>query len=283
MNKIKYTIIAIIFFCISSVSCTKEDTPQQNIKIKTEIAAFADLQKQLTDYNKSFGISETRGFWSFIKAIYTVAADVIGGIKGYGNKKSISGAITGAVGASAAAYGGWEVAIPFSGTSIGKPIKGYDCLDCVDRIDSLGIIHNEILIELYQEDSTLFVLGNGPALFLAIKLKSEEHYPDIDFTDVDATFIQEIADSVNTAIFESDNMSIAISRLKNSNPEISAELDIIEILFYGIAEIEDDEAFFNYIDGFKNIVMDSDIPEESKEVIRIGLAIVLGSKQLWQN
>ena len=63
---------------------------------------------------------------------------------------------------------------------------------------------------------------------------------------------------------------------------ISAELDVLDILFSGITQIEDEEELFEYIQGCRDIVMNADISEESKEVIRVGLSVALGSKILWK-
>ena len=204
MKNIKYIIVAAVFFCISIVPCNKEDTPHQNIKTETEVTAFADLQKQLVDYNKSFGISETRGFWKKLWGV--IKADAVGAVLGWvGGGFSGGGALLGATSASSAKALTITFSIPLS------PIGKLMSFDCVDLIDSLGIKHNEILMELYQQDSTLFELANEDALFLAIKIKAEERYPNIDFTDIDVNFMREVA-YIAVELSEPEGMVTAIGK-----------------------------------------------------------------------
>jgi hypothetical protein len=230
---INYIIIAVFFFCIATISCTKEDTPHQNIKTKTEVAAFANLHNQLIDYNKSFGISETRGFWKKLWGIFK--ADAIGAVLGCVGG-GFSGALLGATSASSAKALTFTFRTPLS--PIGRPIS-FNCLDCVDRIDSLGIWHNEILMDLYQQDSTLFELANEDSLFLAIKIKAQERYPHIDFTDIDVNFMLDVAHTAGE-LSESESMVTAIGRkVEFYKYDISAELSVLDVLFPGIAQIED--------------------------------------------
>jgi hypothetical protein len=270
MNKyIKCTVIAITLFCITTVSCTKEDTQQQNIKNKTELAAFTNLHNQLIDYNKSLGIEPTRGFWK--KFWRVVGSDAIG---------ALTGGLAGAIGGSAGAVLG-ILTTESMGTAINQNANSLTLSYDTDLslIDSMGLFHNEAIISLYEEDTTLFNPENRDDLMSAIVNLISSDYPNV--VSIGGRVLQNTIDSIISVIHKTDDISTAIGRFKIIFPNKEDELDIIGILLEGISEINDTDDIIRYIKGFREIVMDSDISEDSKEAIRAGLSVAFGSRLLW--
>jgi outer membrane lipoprotein SlyB len=273
MNKIlKLSIIAVLFFCIGTISCTKEDVPKQKINEQTKVETFANLHNQLVDYNKSFGIEPTRKAWW--KWLVCIGADVVGG--------AVGGLIGGGTGAAVGAIAGSSVANELTSNSMNVSANNNISLrrNNLSAIDSLGFLHNDIIIELYQTDSALFQPENEDELLLAIIGKVEEEHPS-DFVPVNFLAIKTLVHNIIDALNNADDISTAIGELKILYPVKSDELDIVAILLEGIIDIDDKDELLDYIEGFRDIVMDADISDESKESIRAALAIAIGSKNLW--
>ncbi len=270
----------LFFSTIFLVNCsTTEDAPKVDpVATQTEIA-FQDLSAELDAFNSEFlaihpTVANTRGpgrGWRI--AGYDAGGAVVGGAVG-----GIIGAIVGGIGASLWAW--------LRGDRIEISSDKNDDLLYGDQIinsslsDELGYVHNYVLrkiLDEYDHDALLSMDEN--TLYNILLEETEELGYDTSVlggnTIAFASKFERIIDVVAT-----DDVVALHNLVVEFNPSMQNEMSIAQIYTLMCEEI-DPTLLLDYTVAFRNIIVESDIPDESKALLQQTVSVGAGSSILW--
>lgn len=276
------------------MSCSNnldKDVNTSNVETFDKSETFADLNYRLDEYNRQLGIQknvlpQTRGkFWStlwkvtkadflgaFIGAGGGGIANVINGGKPFSGNVVLYSSILGAVVASLDAAGGCQIVVP----SNSDGINSYDAAVvfgsfAVSEMDSVGYYPNKLIKEILEETPNLLTKGKDEMQYLT-KKKIQECF------GLSSQEIEEIAGLCNEVRIEVEDFD----KLKATYPKLADEINISEKYFTAIANLSTDAEIQAYTQGFRDIVVSSNIPQNSMNVIQASTSVAANSHCLWK-
>ncbi len=283
MKKIVKFVILTFLFLIAS--CNNAD--RNEVSVPEEIPVeYQDLFTKLGDYNASLGLnlapaSRSR-FLRFLRN--TVCADVVG----FGVGLFMGGGV-----GSGLFYGIFSSAINAPGIIL-ETIQVNDSRNLVtradmpsekiplDNIEDIGIIHNQILLEMYEEDSLFLSNLSDEELFVNIKERLLLHYPDIlDELNQESTLgLYDVITGM-----EGDDEEAMFRKMIDLMPRRANDVEVIRYYIETIARSYDlsDEEISEITDGFQRIVNESDLSQDSKDLINSSVSVAENSKALWDS
>lgn len=289
------SIVSIIFLVLLLFSsCSNSNDQESRFRLNNEqrtfkSEAFTKLNIQLEGYNRQFGVQsfaapQTRGFlsklWKVVKADLWGALAGAGGIgvlgvkDGYnsntGNAMLYAG-IIGAIVGSLDAVG----TITSSNQTSCQAICDNNALvigtSTISQSDSVGYFHNVIINEMLTEIPDLLTKDETEILNLT-KAKIQNSF------NLSSKEMEDIVNMGNVATVDIGDFDA----LKLAFPQFSDEIEITRIYFEGVSNMSTSAEVQTYTEGFRDIVVSSDIPEESMSVIQTSASVATNSYCLWQ-
>lgn len=254
-------------------SCSKQKGPES----APEAVQYEQLTESLNEYSSAFMTSAgTKSrFWKSLGRI--VSCDAAGAIFG-GAFLGPGGALFGAIAGSVSRF---VAELIESDAASANKIENYyyrDALLYCDELllsesDSLGILHNQILVSILDERPDIATLSENEINALIANKISEEGACSVSTTVDDYEFYSALSNTI-----DADNM---FDDLAAQYPSISKELQIVKIYADVIANI-DEEDIPEYTEGYRKIIDDSDIEETSKKLVKSTISVAGSSKLLWE-
>lgn len=279
MKNLLKTIFITLLLILSSCSNQEKAEIAVPEESSADQKAYAELLSNINSYNSGFDMdSSTKGFftrWFGRASICDMA--------GFGIGACVNPVIGIFLGAITSAFTAAFFYIEDTKSSQAAEISLNDnvlyenAID-LEACDSAGLIHNAILYDIYCKDSTCFSTYSQEEMFNAIKERMSSIYPEI----ADVTFEDYAAEANSTiGIVYNKEIDVAFTELTRKIPEKKAELSVIKKYCESIYSLNDSGNINDYSEGFREIVSESDIPEESKEYIRSAVAVAGSSELLW--
>lgn len=275
-----------ISFLILAVSCNQTEKEFQNddIVASCEQDAYDDLLLQLDEYNAQFNIetkvNEKGRFWKRLGWI--TLCDLSGfAIVTALSKNPILGLFGGAISSISAFVGVYDntksidLVLPVNlGTE--NLYSSYE-----NFCDSAGFWHNKIIRDIYERDTTCFATYSEEQFYSAAEELFKVYFPDVSLPiGINENLIQ-----ISTLMESLNDKSIdeTFDTISLLYPEIASELSVIQVYCEAINELETEDDLSNYSVGFRQLVLDSNIPDSSKENIQGSVSVAGSSKILWMD
>lgn len=244
-------------------------------------AAYQQLTSDLAGYNEKFVSRQTRlgGWW---RRFFIGLTDAVGAIVGTVYFGPVGGGALGA-GASAllAQQTGNATTVPGGKMFFDKDITYIPAVDSRPTLlDSVGFVHNKILIELEAEDTTFYskVL---PSSVIMDKILEDVN---ANGTVVDSNLSGEMAAKLDLMKLPADcieDQNAALSYYKKVFPEYSNQLDVLKNYTKTVEQLPD-SVIPQYTDGYLKVVDSAPIPLKDKEQIKGGVLVGGNSTLLWK-
>lgn len=150
----------------------------------------------------------------------------------------------------------------------------------MNRPEDVGLIHNQILLDMYQEDSSFLTTLDNEQLYQRIKEKLIFHYPQVD-NQLDVTSGSELYQvACDMQGLDADTMyNLIVDML----PENENDMQVIHYYCETLADCSDltDEQISDLTERYYRIINLSDIPEGSKNFINATISVAENSERLW--
>ena len=277
-------IIISMLISFSIISCTKNTsneiaTPQE---VQTELSSYQDLIIELETYNSELGI-ETRagGFWRRLGRV--ALADCTGYI--FGSYLGPGGGFLFGIFSSVIAVvievttyhtrSGY-LNVDLSHDRLYEPIG----LTNLEACDYVGNIHNQVIEEIYAENPDCFETFTEQQWINAISQKISMMFLMSEVTDITPNINE--AHEINDIIMAPENdLDAAFEEIKVKMPDRTNELEVVLIYCKSLNSIDDNEGVINYTQGFRDIVVNSNIDEDSKQFVQSAISVAGNSQLLW--
>lgn len=292
-------ILVISMLCIS---CNNEEikVPNQLPNEQVSTTAYNTLLQELNLYSKNF-ISQKSSRSSIPSTEYSPIIDLnsneevfieeeppiipiqplrIGKVAKADCKGAIRGAKAGfwagiLVGACSSLL---AAATSYTTTMTSTPIATVDIKGEVNQIDSTGYYHNLIVAQtmptITQNISTISEAEIFDLAVNALPQFNESHTTE-QKEEIKKNFLhfQEIAIKPSE---EEANKNI-----QKEYPELVEEMKVVDLYFESINQMTNSTEVINYTHDYKNIIIDSEIPRESKQRLEGGLSVATNSLLIW--
>lgn len=148
------------------------------------------------------------------------------------------------------------------------------------HIDSIGYLHNIILNELEEENPGGGKQNLSSTELMNLLIPKMEKYGYVLTEDEK---VQIINDAITTAptIDAMVSPETVILHYKKVVPKYIDKLEILEIYAIGVSELPEN-TIPKYTNGYAKIIIDSDLPEQEKEVL-VGSVLVGGNSAILWN
>ena len=296
-------------------ACSKVDSRREEVPEQVMQEEFTDLNAKISTLNLKYAdqfckMADTRGwfFGRWFKRIF--ASDAVGAAIGAscGGIGAVVGGIFGSLMATCVAYEEEDVALDClpSGENLFEDCVAEEleegngvmmlsfgdeqskdddaekdtALIIYDGFDRVGCLHNEIICNIYAEETDVRELNSDEILQLTIN-KSSGYYDD-------ALSVAELSDikaevSVATNSLKDMNCENPYAVLENTMPQYANEFSIIKEYCDNVAGLCHDKALLSaYLEDFINIVQNSAVSQSSKDMLKAAACVGGNSSILWQ-
>lgn len=308
----KKSILLIVFTifvgCILLSSCDKSNSEEPSTE-PNEAVFYTELAQSISNYDSNFAVKLPevtrkggKGFWSFFRNIgnalcQVVVADVEGGAKGasaghnFDKGGKITGAVVGAVIGGAASSGVkiFDLIFGSKGNKADSLLNNKIPRPFSYKItgSNVGQLHNEILIELlekYETENINLDEVTSERICKDIVALTQNHFRS-NSIELDQKSMDEL---IRSSVEISNELSgltkeQAIEHLRNCKYGKKEEMNLIADYFVKVLSIEDLNLREQYATGYKEIVKESKIPEESKTMILGTTSTAVNSLNLWES
>lgn len=278
----KKSIIYLMFIVFTVVSCSKNNSKIAMSETNNEDPAYCDLMSNLENYNSEYNIvTKAGGFWRRLGRV--ALADCVGYLGGVGFSASpVAGFFFGAFSSIIA------VIIEITNTRSGylnvdlskellySPIT----LDNLEDCDYVGEVHNQIIDEIYSENPECFELFTEEMWIAAIREKISEMYLLDQVVDI-TPWVNDAHDINDIIMAPENSLDDAFDVIKTRMPERINELEVVLVYCKSLNAIEDNQGVINYTQGFREIVVESNINSDSKQFIQSAISVAGNSQLLW--
>lgn len=282
----KKLIVYSMFIVLSIVSCSKSNhiNNDNTSEINQE---YTELITELEEYNSNFNV-ETRfsslkgGFWRRLGRV--ALADCIGYLGGsfmgpgaglcFGAFNSAKAAMIEIISAIMTRSVTSEVILSKDLLYTNVPLGDLESCDLV------GEMHNQILDEIYAEHPECFETFTDEQWINAITEKITELFPDEQLVDIHS-YLDESKETVDIIMDPDNDLDTAFNTLKARMPSRSNELEVVRTYCRTVNSIEENQRVIDYSNGFREIVVDSDINDDSKQYIQSAISVAGNSQLLW--
>ncbi|MGM9736725.1 MAG: hypothetical protein ACI3ZL_09975 [Candidatus Cryptobacteroides sp.] len=279
MKKLFYVFIVAL---TALVSCSHEN--DSTINEISEECSFNELMNEIETYNAEFGIGTKAngGFWRRLGRV--AAADGIGFAVGSVGGPGV-GLLSGVLSSFFAACRELMTAtftkaasnvIELSDDKLYSNASQASLSEC----DYLGEIHNLILEEIYEENPDCFSTFTESQIIAAIQQKIANYYPNENIPS-SAVDIDDTKNLVNVILNPDLTITQVFDNVRLKLPSKVNEINVIEQYCATVSAIDDNEVVIQYTDGFRTVVDESDIADDSKDNIKSTVSVVGNSRLLW--
>ena len=296
-------------------ACSKVDSRREEVPKQVMQKEFADLNAKISALNLKYAdqfckMADTRGWFlgRWFKRIF--ASDAVGAAIGAscGGIGAVVGGIFGSLMATCVAYEEEDVALDClpSGEnlfedcvaeeleegngvmmlSFGEEQSKDDdaekdtALIIYDGFDRVGCLHNEIICDIYAEETNVRELNSDEILQLTIN-KSSGYYDDA----LSVAELEDIKTKVSVATNSLKDMTCEnpYAVLENVMPQYANEFSIIKEYCENVANLCHDKALLSaYLKDFINTVQNSSVNQSSKDMLKAAACVGGNSSILWQ-
>lgn len=284
----KKTFIVLLIAFLSCCSCVRSEKQEvlTLMEVSCENQAFVDLMESIDQYNSDLNVDTKAGgkFWRRLGRI--ALSDCVGFATG--TLLGPGGSVAVGVFASIFAifrecFDSYPEMNSHSETLDLSESKLYsDEIADMEDCDHVGEIHNAIIDEIYQDNPTLFWTYSEKQLLGVIKQKVAKYYPE-ESVDYNAVSVEDTKGLVNIILNPEKGMDEVFDELNEKLPTRVAELNVLKSYCKSINAIETNDGVVEYTEGFRAIVVDSDISDDSKEFIQSAVAVAGSSQILWSD
>lgn len=282
--------ILILMFSFLLVSCSNEKLNESVSGNEAETEqGYIELLEDINTYNLDFGIpndTETKGkIWKAIVKFFLSDAGgcIFGAALGAGAGPAVSlgaGLLFGIFGSILNVSGISINSMDYTPTSPESGVlSAYEIP--YNLYDSVGIYHNMIITEIYNEDGeNLSEYAHGEKRDIVLNMVEEKLQMNLNFTNEDYIEFENFHHNMSVCM-ENESFDDLLLFYKNMYPDYSREFDIIfeyfESLFTVHASLKHE-----YYDGFRELVLHSVIPQDSKNFISMVISVATNSMMLWR-
>lgn len=286
----KKILLYVMFIVMCVASCTKnsktsEVNDLQEIPVINQ--QYSDLFAELEQYNSDFNV-ETRfsslkgGFWRRLGRV--ALADCMGYLGGsfLGPGAGLGfGIFTSAMAAITEIITVIETRSVTTDVTLSKDLLYTNvAFDDLESCDLVGEMHNQILDEIYAEYPECFETFTEEQWINVITAKINELFPEEQSIDINS-YIDESKETIEIILNPDNDLDAAFNTLKERMPLRSNELEVIRTYCETINSIEENQGVMDYSDGFRQIVIESDINDDSKQYIQSAISVAGNSQLLW--
>lgn len=177
-----------------------------------------------------------------------------------------------------------KIEIAKNDSSLIKPIVNNTILatqnnyetDKFNLIDSIGYYHNSIIVESANKNNNIEYWKSLTTQELVSEISNSVE----DELNLNKGSLQRYTTEISNILEDkqSDNYKEV---LRVSNSKLANIINIIESYVDGLADPEDTEECLKYSNVIKGMIDDSDLSDEDKKIIKIGISVAFSSSQLW--
>lgn len=264
-------------------SCNKNDSV--NAESVEESSELMSLKEQLIAFNTNLPQSQTVAvkakWWHYI---LVAAADAGGFFLGGG---ASAGAVAVTAGCTVSTLV-WNIVKEdekkeTKGSDSGNSAPFNDRKVALSCVEGVGLIHNKVILDLYEDHGeALFSYGDEALLPLVEKRVSKETESFSDGTSLSVQEQKDIVAATVNAYASSSTIGEFIANLELSAPEKSALLEVISIILEGFDSIDAVDDNGEYSAAVQEIISDSGVSEEAKEILVSTTSVANASARLWK-
>lgn len=270
--------LVLLLCCFYCVSCSDDMKPKMKESLEIE-ASYSKLNETLSAYNQDFIASHptvptTRGFWKWFKAV--LFCDATGAL--IGSSLGTGGAIVGGIIFSALG-GGCAYSVPTSKPSTECAIvNSIPLLD--EQCDSVGFIHNSILLEIAEENEGIFEKNVTAKQWIELVIPKAEKYGYFLSADEKKMITNDVVTLQPTAeVMCSEEQLVA--HYKAICPEYSNQIEIVQNYISTASLITDKETLNEYTQGYAKIITQTKLPKHEQQALVSSIVVAENSSMLW--
>lgn len=287
-------IVSVVMFGLFINSCAQEKAFERKHE-KTEAVAYAELHEQIALLNAQYAESqnpETRGrFLNFLRNLAkVVGCDII--CTGIGATMGAPLAIP------CGLYGSGMAAIVIWGSGFYVPIPKPDDVDYVrdiiedipviegpvpvpyNIIDSVGYFHNRLLSEIFDEVDSIYTKTTSEFRDIVYN-KCTTVYGEMSRTNSLSYFLLQNRLNAVIDVFMDDECETPYEALCELEPAYQSEFMVLKEFNSTVVTLADADMVREYTSTFSSLVENAQIPEASKNLIKIGAGVGGNSALLW--
>lgn len=273
MKKSIYMFIIVVVITVVAYACThdneKADIPV--IDVTTQVA-FNDLSNTLDELNAKFPDAPTtrKGgrFWRIF------GADFFGGLFGW-LLHPVVGVIQGVSASCAAAmdYNTYDQQVAY------MPQEEY--VYAVAGLNDIGVLHNQIILEIFDENGETFYDMSESEMNEIVLSKVEKYCGELP-NDI-LLQLPEVALQVEetTRLLDFDSFDASFDKVIELLPEYKNEVLVTKTYCKKLAVLPNETTKLEYNEQFNQIIVESSIPNSSKELIRSTISVAVNSNLMW--
>lgn len=293
-------LVAVAIALVAGFACTQDEKQVKLVKTEKQMA-FEELQLRIDALNAEFGVGDvnSRGFWSTLKKIWKVVkADALATVTAEAIKEeAIGGLLWGEAGAIVIAVVNGVDASADEASAQFQQSKGEqkyvpertlnnfeDLFEegvVPTQLDSVGFYHNHIICDLYDTyGDDLYTMDEAMREGLVVQYARK--YLDFSESITKLPELEEL-NTLNQIVLDMDeeNMDASFEAIGQLLPNCVEELQVVENYCRTLITFESDEELILYTKAHNNIVLDSELSEYSKELVKIGTNVGIYSSGLW--
>lgn len=266
---------------ITFVSCNKVD----NAKKYSQESDFTALKEQLIELNntlpKNESITTKAKWWKYL----LVAAADAGGFFLGGGASAGAGAVTAGCAVSTLVWNlvKEEKKAETKANIAGQPTSFYDSEIALSCVDGAGLIHNKVILDLYEDHGeALFAYNEDSLLPLVAEKVSLETECTIGEASLTIQEQQNVVNKTVNAYATSSTIDEFINNLELSAPERAALLEIVNVILNGFDSIDAVADNGIYCASVQNIISESTVSEEAKQILTSTTSVANASARLWK-
>lgn len=272
-------VLGVLALCIYACSGMEGNKVAEQEEYAAEVA-FDELTNRIAALDMQYVGSDpqTRGrFWNFFKRL--VGCDAGGAALGAGGGfiGAIVGAILGSImGVSIYVH---EQSVCMSIQNANQEIAAQ--LELYDAADTVGLIHNQIISEIFNEKGEAIYSLSQNDLKELILDKVEKHCGPISLPIMEE--LSELDANVQKMIkvFQDEDLEASMTAIVDLIPERQNEIMILDKYYSKLKELSSDQEVVEYTNKFNQLVDDSAISKDSKDFIGSAVSVGANSNLLW--
>lgn len=300
MKKVFLMMSIILFACVSMTvtSCSNHEdftTSEINsLQQPSETVAFDNLLAQIDSVGYvCYGVSTQsrtrwswKKFWGNVKKV--LLADAVGAATGLIKGSPIIDGVAASLGKTV------EILLTKNhesdSTAMAVMPEHYALDDivltnCGVNIDSIGYYHNRIIQNIFQQNSNLNIWSNCTSSQIARVIShiiEDDGNEQVVYEELIEDVLQEeIGEDDQLYDFFGDTFEELCTFFIQEDPQTAPQLITIARYIDNMQDFEDLQTMRAYSEQVVNLVNQSSISEDSKNIIKTGLAVAFASAHLW--
>lgn len=291
-------LMSIVFIACAGMtvaSCSNHEeffTSEANTMQTSENAAYEMLFFQMDSVGAVYYGKETqtrlswKKFWRGFRKV--LLADAIGAAKGLIKGSAIIEGVASSLGKAVEVILTKDDESDSSEMAVMPEHYAFDDIvltNCGVNIDSIGYYHNRIIQDIFQHNSNLNIWRGCTSTQIAkviSRIVEDDGLQQVMYEELIEDVLQEeIREEEELYDFFGDTFEELCTFFIQEDPQTAPQLIAIARYIDNMQDFEDLETMKTYSEQVINLVNQSSISEESKSIIKTGLAVAFASAHLW--